>query len=155
MILAYIYCNYYYLQQHWFQQGDVCTAGDGLSVISPLRVDDRHAQSVFHRLTLLHARCDGNEGHEGTESQVDPQQGLVEVAGDGVCVVLVHEGEGHGGDGVEEEGGAHHRQIPTLVLCCSSQPDRGGRGQRKWLQHRYSFQSGCCMCQRNPPEVLE
>lgn len=38
-------------------------------------------------------------------------------------VVLVHEGEGHGGDGVEEEGGARHGQIPPLVLCCSGQPD--------------------------------
>lgn len=42
-----------------------------------------------------------------------------------MCVVLVHEGEGHGGDSVEEEGGAHHRQIPTLVLRRSGQPDRG------------------------------
>lgn len=89
------------------------------SVISPLTIDDRHA-SVFHQLTLLHTRCDSNEGHEATEPQVDPKQGLVEVAAEGVCVVLVHEGEGHGGDRVEEEGGAHHGQIPALVLRCSS-----------------------------------
>lgn len=81
------------------------------------------------KLTLLHARCDGNKGHEAAESQVDPQQGLVEVAGDGVCVVLVHEGEGHGGDGVEEEGGTHHRQVPTLVLCCSGQPESNTEGE--------------------------
>lgn len=77
----------------------------------------------FDQLTLLHARRDGNEGHEAAESQVDPQQGLVEVAGDGVGVVLVHEGEGHGGDGVEEEGGARHGQIPALVLRRAGQPD--------------------------------
>lgn len=100
----------------------VFIAGDGLSVISQLRINDRHAK-VFHQLTLLHARCDGDEGHEAAESQVDPQQGLVEVAGDGVGVVLVHEGEGHGGDGVEEEGGAHHCQVPALVFCCSRQPE--------------------------------
>lgn len=74
------------------------------------------------RLTLLYARRDGNEGHETAEAQVDPQQGLVEVAGDGVRVVLVHEGEGHGGDGVEEEGGAHHGQVPALVFRGSRQP---------------------------------
>lgn len=90
----------------------------GLSVISMLNIDDRCA-NVFHQLTLLHARCDSNEGHEAAEPQVDPQQGLVKVAGDGVCVVLVHEGEGHGGNSVEEEGGAHHSQIPALVFCCS------------------------------------
>lgn len=78
---------------------------------------------MFRQLTLLHAWSDSNERHEAAESQVDPQQGLVEVAGDGVCVVLVHEGEGHGGDGVEEEGGAHHRQVPTLVFCRSGQPE--------------------------------
>lgn len=81
--------------------------------------------SVSDELTLLHARRDGDKGHEGAQSQVDPQQGLVEVAGDGVCVVFVHEGEGHGGDGVEEEGGTHHCQVPTLVLCCSGQPENG------------------------------
>lgn len=87
------------------------------------RVGDRRA-NAFHRLTLLHARSDGYEGHEAAESQVDPQQGLVELTGDGVCVVFVHEGEGHGGDCVEEEGGARHRQIPALVFCCSRQPER-------------------------------
>lgn len=86
-------------------------------------------QKAFHQLTLLHARCDGNEGHEAAESQVGPQQGLVEVAGDGVCVVLVHEGEGHGGDGVEEEGGTHHCQVPALVFCCSRQPERNTKGK--------------------------
>lgn len=89
-------------------------------------IDDRRA-SAFLQLTLLHARRDGNEGHEAAEPQVDPQQGLVEVAGDGVRVVLVHEGEGHGGDSVEEEGGAHHGQIPALVLCCSGQPETEDR----------------------------
>lgn len=81
--------------------------------------------SFFRRLTLLDARRDGDEGHEAAEAQVDPQQRLVEVAGDGVRVVLVHEGEGHGGDGVEEEGGAHHGQVPALVLGGSSQPAGG------------------------------
>lgn len=74
-------------------------------------------------LTLFHAGSHGDEGHEAAEAQVDPQQHLVEVAGDGVRVVLVHEGEGHGGDGVEEEGGAHHRQVPALVLRCPGQPE--------------------------------
>lgn len=92
---------------------------------------------VFHQLTLLHARCDGNEGHEAAEPQVDPQQGLVELAGHGVCVVLVHESEGHGGDSVEEEGGTHHRDIPTLVLCCSGQPEVGG--QREGCSFRWVF----------------
>lgn len=81
--------------------------------------------SLFRLLTLLDARRDGDEGHEAAEAQVDPQQCLVEVAGDGVRVVLVHEGEGHGGDGVEEEGGAHHGQVPALVLGGSSQPAGG------------------------------
>ena len=45
-----------------------------------------------------------------------------------MCVVLVHEGEGHGRDGVEEEGGARHGQVPALVLCCSSQPE-GRQGE--------------------------
>lgn len=40
-------------------------------------------------------------------------------------VVLVHEGEGHGCDGVEEEGGAHHGQVPALVLGRSGQPAGG------------------------------
>lgn len=115
---------------------------------------------MSHQLTLLHARCDGNEGHEAAESQVDPQQHLVEVAGDRVCVVLVHEGEGHGGDSVEEEGGTHHRQIPTLVLCCSGQPESNTEDREKvsashpfckdvlsaWVLH---------VSQRNTPEVLE
>lgn len=79
----------------------------------------------FSRLTLLDARRDGDEGHEATEAQVDPQQRLVKVAGDGVRVVLVHEGKGHGCDGVEEEGGAHHGQVPALVLGRSSQPAGG------------------------------
>lgn len=107
------------LHQLSVQQVYVCTAGCGLSVICRFV-----AVSVFHRLTLFHTRCDGNEGHETTESQVDPQQDFVEVAGNGVGVVLVHEGEGHSGDGVEEQGGAHHRQVPALVFCCSSQPER-------------------------------
>lgn len=86
----------------------------------------RHQTVSFsRRLTLLDARRDGDEGHEAAEAQVDPQQRLVEVAGDGVRVVLVHEGEGHGGDGVEEEGGAHHGQVPALVLGGSSQPAGG------------------------------
>lgn len=84
--------------------------------------DDRRVRA-FHQLTLLHARRYGNEGHEAAEPQVDPQQGLVELAGDGMRVVLVHEGEGHGGDRVEEEGSAHHGQVPALVLCCSGQPE--------------------------------
>lgn len=88
-----------------------------------MRFQNTH-ESLCHQLTLLHTWCDGNEGHEAAEAQVDPQQGLVEVAGDGVCVVLVHESEGHGGDGVEEECGAHHCQIPALVFCCSGQPDK-------------------------------
>lgn len=92
-------------------------------------------ESVFHRLTLLHTRSHGDEGHEAAESQVDPQQGLVEVAGDGVCVVLVHEGEGHGGDGVEEECGAHDGQIPTLVLCGSSQPERKHETEEEFQLH--------------------
>lgn len=107
------------LHQLSVQQVYVCTAGCGLSVICRFV-----AVSVFHRLTLFHTRCDGNEGHETTESQVDPQQDFVEVAGNGVGVVLVHEGEGHSGDGVEEQGGAHYRQVPALVFCCSSQPER-------------------------------
>lgn len=74
-------------------------------------------------LTLLDARRDSDEGHEATEPQVDPQQDLVEVAGNGVGVIFVHEGEGHGSNGVEEEGGAHHGQVPAFVLCCSSQPE--------------------------------
>ena len=82
--------------------------------------------NAFHQLTLLHAWCDGDEGHEAAESQVNPEQDFVKVAGDGVGVVLVHEGEGHGGDGVEEEGGAHHRQVPAFVFCCSGQPGGGG-----------------------------
>lgn len=114
------------LHQLSAQQVDVCTAGCGLSVIWRFV-----AMSVFHRLTLFHTRCDGNEGHETTESQVDPQQDFVEVAGNGVGVVLVHEGEGHSGDGVEEQGGAHHRQVPALVFCCSSQPER--TDVRAWL----------------------
>lgn len=75
------------------------------------------------RLTLFHAGSHGDEGHEATEAQVDPQQRFVEVAGDGMRVVLVHEGEGHGGDGVEEEGGAHHCQVPALVLRRPGQPE--------------------------------
>jgi len=89
--------------------------------------DERGGGAWPNRLTLLHARRDGNEGHEAAEAQVDAQQRLVEVAGDGVRVVLVHEGEGHGGDGVEEEGGGQHRQIPTLVLCRSGQPEGAER----------------------------
>lgn len=81
--------------------------------------------SLFFRLTLLDARRDGDEGHKAAEAQVDPQQRLVEVAGDGVRVVLVHEGKGHGCDGVEEKGGAHHSQVPALVLGRSSQPVGG------------------------------
>lgn len=104
-----------------------------LSGPTPTRVllsNDRRRQrhqtvSFFRQLTLLDARRDGDEGHEAAEAQVDPQQRLVEVAGDGVRVVLVHEGEGHGGDGIEEEGGAHHGQVPALVLGGSSQPAGG------------------------------
>ena len=77
---------------------------------------------VTQGLTLLHAGRDGDEGHDATQGQVGPEQDLVEVAGDGVGVVLVHEGEGHGGNGVEEERGTQHRQVPALVLCCSCQP---------------------------------
>lgn len=84
-------------------------------------VDDRRT-SALDRLTLFYAWCDSNEGHEAAESQVDPQQDLVELAGDGVCVVLIHEGEGHRGDSVKEKGGAHHRQIPPFIFCCSSKP---------------------------------
>lgn len=80
-----------------------------------------------HRLTLLHAWCNSDEGHEAAEPQVDPQQDLVEVAGDGMRVVLIHESEGHGCNRVEEEGGTHHSQVPALVLCSSSQPETSQR----------------------------
>lgn len=118
----YLTSNYYYLQQHT-QQGDVCTAGKMDKVLFHCRESMTDVLSVFHQLTLLHTRSDSNKGHEAAEPQVDPQQGLVEVAGDGVGVVLVHEGEGHGGDGVKEEGGAHHCQVPALIFCRPGQPD--------------------------------
>lgn len=70
-------------------------------------------------LTLLYTGRDGDEGHDATQGQVGPQQDLVGLAGGGVGVVLIHEGEGHGGDAVEEQGGTHHRQVPALVLCRS------------------------------------
>ena len=87
-------------------------------------------------LTLLHAGRDGDEGHERTEAQVDPQQQLVEVAARRVGVEAVHEGEGHAGDGVEDQGGAHHRQVPPLVLRRPRQPGdprvRKVRGPPPW-----------------------
>ena len=84
-------------------------------------------RACVRALTLLHAGRDGDEGHEGAQPQVDPQQQLVEVAAGRVGVEAVHEGEGHAGDGVEEQGGAHHRQVPALVLRRSRQPG-GPRG---------------------------
>lgn len=142
--------NYYYLQQHRFQQEDVCIAGYRQSVIWRPWTDDRRV-GAFHQLTLLHARSDGNEGHEAAEPQVDPQQGLVEVTGDGVCVVLVHEGEGHGGDGVEKEGGAHDRQVPALVLCRSGQPVSGGIEEREKVSASHPSRCGWLQSQRNTP----
>lgn len=109
-------------------EGELCadktSKQQWVSQHQPRRQHQQNVQLSF-QLTLLDARRDGDEGHEATEGQVDPEQCLVEVAGDGVCVVLVHEGKGHGCDGVEEEGGAHYGQVPALVLSCSSQPAGG------------------------------
>lgn len=67
-------------------------------------------------LTLLDAGGDGDEAHDATQAQVGPQQRLVDAARGRVRVVLVHEGEGRSGHGVEEEGGTHDRHIPPLIF---------------------------------------
>lgn len=82
----------------------------------------RHAMPCYVVLTEPHAGCDGDEGHDAAEAAIDSEQCLVEPAGGWVGVVLVEEGEGSGGEGVEGSGGQQHSQVPALVLCCARQP---------------------------------
>lgn len=97
-------------------------------------------------LTEPHTGRDGDEGHDATEAAIDGEQRLVEVAGGRVRVVLVEEGEGGGGEGVEGSRGQQHGQVPALVLRGARQPAgqwvRGSSGptptQRPALTSSYS-----------------
>lgn len=81
-----------------------------------------HAMLCCAVLTEPHTGHDGDEGHDATEDAVDGEQRLVEVAGGRVRVVLVEEGEGGGGEGVEGGRGQQHSQVPALVLRGARQP---------------------------------
>lgn len=81
-----------------------------------------HAMPCYVVLTEPHTGRDGDEGHDAAEAAVDSEQRFVELAGGRVGVVLVEEGEGSRGEGVEGSGGQQHSQVPALVLCCTCQP---------------------------------